>query len=212
MNFLKRLLKSPPPHTPLAPFPKGVSAEPTGVCLPQEEKSANQPPYTAVHISDVLCVTEIANAEFFVGDLFRRRFNTPSFPDMPRHFVAFYKIDENTMMPVGYVHQTPWENCYLCGGLVIDDRRYRRIPSAHRRIIRDAGGVAEYLQRESFAALEKDTLAIWGIVGDKLAEQVDLRVGFVHTDRPPLMVVWLKPLPEEEKAAWVQKAAALGMF
>jgi hypothetical protein len=199
MNFLKRLLKDRSPA-------ETVSSAPVKTAPPQV-------PYEASCISDVLCVTEIANAEFFVGDLFRRRFNTPSFPDMPRHFVAFYKIDENTMMPVGYVHQTPWENCYLCGGLVIDDRRYRLIPAAHRRIIREAGGVAEYLQRESFAAVTDDSaLAIWGIVGDKLAEQVDLRVGFVHTDAPPLMVVWLKPLPEEEKAVWIQKAAALGMF
>ena len=117
------------------------------------------------------------------------------------------------MLPIGYVHQTPWENCYLCGGLVIDDRCYRLIPAAHRRIIREAGGIAEYLQRESFAAVcDENTVAIWGLVGDKLAEQVDLRVGFVHTGAPYLMVVWLKSLPEEEKAGWIQKAAALGLF
>lgn len=168
--------------------------------------------YPASCISDILCVTEIANAEFFVGRLFRRRFNTPSFPNTPRHFVAFYKIDEKIMMPIGYVHQTPWENCYLCGGLVLDDHLYRKIPATHRRIIREAGGIAEYLQRESFAAIGKDALAIWGFVGDKLAEQVDLRVGFVHTDIPYLMVVWLKALTEEEKTAWVRKASALGPF
>ncbi|MDR2710875.1 MAG: hypothetical protein LBB65_06055 [Burkholderiales bacterium] len=200
MSFLKRFLKKQP------------SAETIPVKAAQE-KPAEVIPYPASHISDILCVTEIANAEFFVGNLFRRRFNTPSFPDMPRHFVAFYKIDEKTMLPVGYVHQTPWENCYLCGGLVIDDRRYRLIPAAHRRIIREAGGIAEHLQRESFAAIrDENTLAIWGFVGDKLAEQVDLRVGFVHTDVPYLMAVWLKPLPEEEKAALIQKAAALGGF
>jgi hypothetical protein len=193
MNFLKRLLKNrPAAEVALAP--------------------SNAEPYPASRVSDVLCVTEIASAEFFVGDLFRRRFNTPSFPDMPRHFVAFYKIDEKTMMPVGYVHQTPWEHCYLCGGLVIDDRFYRRIPAAHRRLIREAGGIAEYLQRESFAAISKEALAIWGFVGDKLAEQVDLRVGFVHTGVPYLMAVWLKPLSEEEKVVWIQKAAALGPF
>jgi hypothetical protein len=194
MNFLKRLLKN-------------RSAAEAALAPPNAE------PYLASRISDILCVTEVANAEFFVGDLFRRRFNTPSFPDIPRHFVAFYKIDEKTMMPVGYVHQTPWEHCYLCGGLVIDDRFYRLIPAAHRRLIREAGGIAEYLQRESFVAISReDTLAIWGLVGDKLAEQVDLRVGFVHTDVPYLMAVWLKPLPEEEKAVWIQKAAALGPF
>ncbi len=58
----------------------------------------------------------------------------------------------------------------------------------------------------------KIALAIWGFVGDKLAEQVDLRVGFVHTDIPYLMVVWLKALTEEEKTAWVRKASALGPF
>jgi len=195
-HFLNRLLKKQPP------------AEVAPVEMPP--KTA---PDAASSISDILCVTEIANAEFFVGDLFRRRFNTPSFPDIPRHFVAFYKTDEKTMLPIGYVHQTPWENCYLCGGLVIDDRRYRLIPAAHRRVIREAGGIAEYLQRESFAAIrDENTVAIWGLVGDKLAEQVDLRVGFVHTGVPYLMVVWLKSLSEEEKAIWIQKAATLGLF
>ncbi|MCL2309290.1 MAG: hypothetical protein FWC42_03295 [Proteobacteria bacterium] len=201
---MKRLLKKPSltKTTPVIPEKK-----------PGESPLTETAFYPASCISDVLCVTEIANAEFFVGDLFRRRFNTPSFPDTPRHFVAFYKSGERTMMPVGYVHQSPWECCFMCGGLVIDERFYRTIPAAHRRIIREAGGIAEHLLRESFAAVHcEETLAIWGFVGDKLAEQVDLRVGFVHSGIPHLMVVWLKSLPEEEKTAWIRKVAALGPF
>ncbi|MCL2871413.1 MAG: hypothetical protein FWF41_00245 [Betaproteobacteria bacterium] len=202
-NFLKCLLKK----QPLAESVVSVGT------APEIALSSDMVPYPATCVSDILCVTETANAEFFVGNLFRRRFNTSSFPDMPRHFVAFYKTDKKTMLPVGYVHQTPWESCYLCGGLVIDERFYRLVPATHRRMIREAGGIAEYLQRESFAAIrDENTVAIWGFVGDKLAEQVDLRVGFVHTDVPYLMVVWLKPLPEEEKATLIQKATALGEF
>lgn len=100
----------------------------------------------------------------------------------------------------------------LCGGLVIDERRYRDIPAAHRKIIRNAGGIAEQLQRQSIDAVRAETKVIWGHVGDALARQVDLRVGFEPTDDPYIMAVWLQILPEEEKKTLFEKVKAIGSF
>jgi hypothetical protein len=112
---------------------------------------------------------------------------------------------------VGYIHYTRFEDSVLCGGMVIDDRLYRRIPSDHRRLIRAGGGIAEKMLRDSFARL-RHVPAIWGYVGDKQAEEVDSRVGFRHTSHPHVMVVWNVELPESEKAARLERVIALGPF
>ncbi len=54
-------------------------------------------------------VVEVADADFLVGDLFRRRFGTDSFPRTPKHFVAFYRDASGGLLPLGYVHFEIWE-------------------------------------------------------------------------------------------------------
>ncbi len=184
-----------------------VKSETEGAASDRETVTESPP-----RLEDILAVSEVDQAEFFVGDLFKRRFNTSAAPDYPRHFVAFYKPVPNTMIPVGYVHQSTWEGCHLCGGLVIDDRLYRRMSAPHRKVIRDAGGIAELLLKESFARVMPQSIAIWGYVGDKQAEQVDLRVGFRHTHHPLVMVIWNQDLDEAQKAQWIERVVALGPF
>lgn len=93
----------------------------------------------------------------------------------------------------------------------MDDRAYRRLPAAHRAAIKSAGGIAEIMLRETFARL-RDAPAIWGYVGDKLAEVVDLRGGFVHTGVKHVMVVWNRDMDADEKASRLAKVVALGPF
>jgi len=166
--------------------------------------------FKAATVDEVLRIEEVANAEFYVGDLFRRRFRGDP-PDYPKHFVAFYKPDRSMLQAVGYVHYTSFEDSWLCGGLVIDDRLYRRMPAAHRNLIREAGGIAEKLLRDTFARLA-DAPAIWGYVGDALAEKVDLRAGFRHTTDRYVMVCWNKTLPDDEKQQRLARVVALGPF
>jgi len=151
--------------------------------------------FKAATVDEVLRIEEVANAEFYVGDLFRRRFRGDP-PDYPKHFVAFYKPDRSMLQAVGYVHYTSFEDSWLCGGLVIDDRLYRRMPAAHRNLIREAGGIAEKLLRDTFA----------------LAEKVDLRAGFRHTTDRYVMVCWNKTLPDDEKQQRLARVVALGPF
>lgn len=164
----------------------------------------------ASSIDDIVRVEEVTDAEFFVGDLFRRRFRADP-PSYPRSFVAFYRPTRSTLEAVGYVHYLAFEDSFLCGGLVIDERRYRQMPLNHRKVIKAGGGIAEKMLRETFARL-RDSPAIWGYVGDVLAEKVDLRVGFRHTEDRHIMVCWNKELSPEEKAQRLARVAALGPF
>jgi len=166
----------------------------------------------APDLDSIFYIVEVDDAEPLVGTLFRRRFNTDSFPDNPHHFVALARLPDNSLLTLGYVHYTLWENCALCGGLVIDDRHYRRLPHQHRQILKRAGGIAELLLRQTLHRLPPNLVAIWGHVGNQQARKVDLRVGFEDTDDPYLMVIWRQDLSDTEKAEWIKKALAITPF
>jgi hypothetical protein len=173
--------------------------------------ASEQPDFVvASSIDDLIRVEEVADAEFFIGDLFRRRFHGDP-PDYPRSFVAFHQPGRSRLEAVGYVHYLAFEDSYLCGGLVIDARRYRRMPVEHRNAIRSVGGIAEMMLRVTFARLA-DSPAIWGYVGDALAEKVDLRAGFRHTTHRHIMVCWNKEMSAEEKEQRLARVAAFGPF
>jgi hypothetical protein len=149
-------------------------------------------------------VREVQDAAI-AADLFRRKF-AQEIPDFPKHFVAM--IGERC---AGYVHYTPWQGDYLCGGLCIDDRVYRSLDAASRAWIRERGGIAEIMMRAAHAALP-DAPTIWGYIGDKQAEVVDRRVGFVPVAEPYLFAIWQKPLSDEAKATRIAEALKLGPF
>jgi hypothetical protein len=164
-------------------------------------------------LGHVCFVVEVDAAEKLVGKLFRRRFGIDSFPEEPRHFVAFAVLPDGSLLTLGYVHYTIWESSALCGGLVIDERHYRKLPAHTRKLIKQAGGVAELLLESSFSRLSESTIAIWGHVGDLQSEKVCSRVGFEHTDSEHVMVVWRSSsLSSAEKQNWVNRVAALGAF
>ncbi|NLD15350.1 MAG: hypothetical protein GX665_09735 [Gammaproteobacteria bacterium] len=163
-------------------------------------------------LDEIFSVVEVSNAEFFVGALFRRRFGCDSFPETPRHFVAFFRQRDGSQLALGYVHFEMWQQQALCGGLVIDERAWRHLPTAERALLRQQGGVAELMLRASFDMLPQNLMAIWGYVGDKQAEKVDLRVGFRHTGADKIMVIWRNDPGEQEKQRWLQKIIDLGPF
>ena len=211
MSILERLFgrlqadTSPPATTPsacVAPAPQFP--------VDSARIDSDEPPIDAESIADIVRVEEVSDAEFYAGDLFRRRFRANP-PDFPKHYVAFYRHGRTRYLPVGYIHHSAFEDMFLCGGMVIDERLYRRIPAPHRRLIKDTGGVAEIMLRETFARLGTAP-AIWGYVGDKQAEEVDVRAGFRHTHHPHVMVVWNRKLPEPEKTARLERVIALGPF
>lgn len=192
---------APAPASPL-PGPASVPAAPPA-----------RPPAPVRSVAEMLRVIEVDDAEALVGALFRRRFGIDSFPAEPRHFVGFYKASDGALLPLGYVHHQIWENNSLCGGLVIDERLYRRLPAADRAQIHAAGGIAEAMLRGSFALLDEGLVAIWAHVGNPQSEKVCLRVGYRRTATDYVMVIWRQPeLSAEEKAAWIKRVEAYGPF
>lgn len=158
-------------------------------------------------------VLELDQAEAVAGPLFKRRFRTDSFPDTPRHYVAFARLRDASLVSLGYVHYTVLEDVALCGGLVIDDQHYRRLPQNFRAEIVRAGGIAENLLKISFDRLPAQVRSIWGHVGDRQSEKVCLRVGFERTNVQFLLAVWRDAsLGESEKAALIQRVEALTPF
>lgn len=162
-------------------------------------------------IADLVAVVELddAAAAREVGPLFRRLFGD-DLPAFPRHFVLRY-VGAATPVPLAYAHFTPWEGCYLGGGMAFDERVYRRIASAHRARIRAAGGVTEFLLRRIRERLA-DAIALFGHVGEPRAERVDLRAGYERTAHPHVIVCWQRELPRAEREVLVARVAALGPF
>jgi hypothetical protein len=217
-SLFERLQKRRPQPNPIRLAQEAVepiSVTPTAtvssIVIDQSTSSSDTAELTiATTAADILRVEEVTDPEFYIGDLFRRRFGGDP-PNYPRHFVAFYRPTRDAYQAVGYVHYSPFEDTFLCGGLVIDDRLYRKMPSEHRRCVKEAGGIAELMLRDTFARLA-DAPAIWGYVGNKQAEAVDLRAGFVHTHHKYVMVVWNRALPEDEKAQRLDRVIAIGPF
>src|ERR1700730_179889 len=100
----------------------------TEVASPVMDDVRGEWPSNAASSQDLLCVREVTDAESFVGELFRRKFRSAP-PDFPLHFVSFYRAAATNIQAIGYVHYSEFEDCYLCGGLAIDDRLYRTMPA-----------------------------------------------------------------------------------
>lgn len=162
-------------------------------------------------IADLVDVVEMtdADAAHAVGALFERLFGDP-LPDFPRHFVLRY-VAGGDAVPLAYAHFTPWEGCYLGGGMAFDERAYRQLTAVHRARIREAGGVTEFLLRRIRAMLP-DAIALFGHVGEPRAERVDLRAGYERTPYPHVIVCWQRDLPGPERDALLARVAAVGPF
>jgi len=154
-------------------------------------------------------IVEVDDVERYAGALFRRCFHNPP-PDAPRHFVALVDA-EGEERTIGYIHYAKLDDVYLGGGMCIDERVFRRLPTERREHLKQAGGIAEQMLRYTTAALA-DANAIFGYVGDKRAERVDLRAGFEHTGTEHLIVFWPRLVPVEEQRAIIARVARVGPF
>ena len=181
---------------------------PAEASTPPAAGSSDTPPVVLPFIR----IEEVDDAAPYAGRLFLEKFKHP-IPDYPRHFVAFYEIPPEPRVAIGYVHYLKQDDVYLCGGMCVDTRAYRRMPPAHMQSLRAAGSLAEYLLRQTFGMVGP-CAAIFGSVGDATARVVDLRAGFIDTGLPHLMVVWRDAAgaADTEKAVIIAKVAALGGF
>lgn len=145
-------------------------------------------------------VLEIHDAEYFVGDLFRRVFHADP-PNYPRHFVCLYRGDDGGIRTAGYAHFSAFESIHLLGGLVSDKSLYSVMPAHHRAEL-PHGSIAELLLSEALEML-KESSGVFAIIGDARSVEVNRNVGLIATHIPNLYVAWKREFPEE-----IQRAAA----
>jgi hypothetical protein len=158
-----------------------------------------------------LTTQEVDDARADAGELFRRSFGH-DIPTYPRHFVLLYTPPgESERRVVAYVHQMPYREVYLGGGMCVDERAYREFPRWLFAQVRAEGGLATIVTRDSLAMLD-DAPAAFGHVGEPRARQADLRTGYVDTGLPHLMVFWRKPLSDAEKKRLIGVAESHGPF
>jgi hypothetical protein len=159
-----------------------------------------------------LVTEEVADARGDAGALFRRAFGH-EIPDYPRHFVLLYQpgAASGGRRVVAYVHQTPYREVHLGGGMCVDERAYRGFPRWLFAQVREQGGLATIVTRDSIAMMGESPAA-FGHVGEPRARQADLRTGFVDTGRPHLMVFWRRALPEAEQRRLIDMVEAHGPF
>lgn len=157
-----------------------------------------------------LHITEVRDAEFYVGPLFRRKFGHPP-PDYPRHFIAFYRHGAHHFAPLGYMHVLPAGRIALIGGACTDGQVFKLMTEQQARGIKDAGGVMYNLLRHVFTHLTEYE-GFFGNVGNPRAEAVDLQAGFRHTGVPRLIAYFPRPITPWRKKRLIRRVAAMGTF
>ncbi len=162
-------------------------------------------------IRKFLTITEIDDADFLVGDLFRRKFGDPP-PDVGRHLVALYRDADGTQHLAGYSHMRSFGDVYLSGGSCSNGAAVARMRADEREALYAAGGTWYLILKYAFARYANCCDAFFGHCGDKRALEVALSAGFVKTEFEPIIVLWHKPLPDVFRRALTAKVVALGPF
>ncbi|MCV6627257.1 MAG: polysaccharide deacetylase family protein [Cellvibrionaceae bacterium] len=181
--------------------------------LYEAAKAESQPQTQPLKLEDVFGVVEVDQAEFLAGDLFRRRFNTDSFPETPHHYIAFVKLACGNLVRVGYIHQTAWNGCFLTGGLVSENQPATPIPKAIKALIWEHGGVAKLLMSYAVNSVPADTKAVWAYSGHPSTLKMCDELGLLPTSAPHVRMKWLDTsADEQERARYLAQVVALGPF
>ena len=174
--------------------------------------------------NNALKVFEIKDAVNYAGVLFQESSNsafpvpaaykildTQIQPEDWRQFVAIYTWPDGIEECVGFCNWIKYKDVYLEGGLAVQKNFYRRLSKPHFAECSARGGVAQIMM-ETAATKLTDCAAWFGYVGDAKSMRVGLRVGYVRTAHPYLIVKWLRLLPAAEMQAWIDDVTKIGPF
>ena len=156
-----------------------------------------------------LDIVEVPAASAQSADLFRRVFRA-EIPDFPRHFEIVATGRDNPGARLGYVHYSSFDTAWLAGGLVVAAMEFRRLDSQTADLVREAGGLAEWLMSESCRYLGGD--AVFAYMGDRKSITVNTRVGFRPTGHQYLYVILRDTVPDERASAIIEKVRQIGPF
>lgn len=164
-----------------------------------------------VALHGFLTITEIDDAGFLVGPLFRKKFGEYP-PKEPRHLVCLYRDADGAQHTVGYSHMRPFGDVYLSGGSCTSGDTLRRMQAHEREAVEASEGIWFYLLKYAFRRFANNCDAFFGHCGNPRALEVALAAGFVKTDHTPIIVNWHKPMHAVFQRALVAKVIALGPF
>jgi hypothetical protein len=153
---------------------------------------------------------ELGSTPASVDALFRRSFGH-EIPRYPRHFVLWYEPPGAVARPAAYVHQLPFHDVHLAGGMCVDAGVYRQLEKPVFEAVRQAGGFATIVMTDSYGLLG-DSPAVFGHVNEPRARQADYRAGMVDTDREYLMVYWRREVSDADKRRLIDLVAEHGAF
>ncbi|MEP7043033.1 MAG: hypothetical protein ABI843_08210 [Dokdonella sp.] len=163
------------------------------------------------HLRNFLTISEIDDADFLVGDLFRRKFaSTP--PEVGCHLVALYRDADGGLHLAGYSHMRAFGEVYLSGGSCSEGDTIRAMRPSERDAIYAAGGVWHLILKYAFERYADDCDAFFGHCGDRRALEVAHAAGFVDAGPEHLIVNWHKPVHPNIQRALIAKVEALGPF
>lgn len=158
-----------------------------------------------------LTITEVAEGPFFVNDLFRRKFGGDA-PDIPRHFMAFYKDAAGALHVAGFSHMLRYNTVYLSGGSCSDGNTLKKMSAEELAIVKEQGGIWAMILRHCWSRLDGECEAYFGHCGDPRARVVALSTGFVVTHTPVHIARWHKPLSDQRKTELLDSVIAIGLF
>jgi hypothetical protein len=140
--------------------------------------------------------------------LFMRSFRSAA-PDYPRHFIAVRRTPAGDEVSA-YIHFTAWQpGVFLCGGLCVDTRVYRRLTAGERKQVADAGSLSRWCTDQSILALGPKR-AVFAYTGDHRSRRDGFAIGSLPVGRY-LIVQWHDE-PLEQRDALVRRVEALGAF
>lgn len=142
-----------------------------------------------------------------IAALFRRAFGADP-PREPWHFAAHPLQGGPAAAYVHYIEYRP--GVFLCGGLCVDARAYRRLATRERRRIARDGSLSRWLLARSIEALPAKQ-AVFAYTGSAQSRRDVLALGFEAVAAPHLYVQW-HACPEDMRAARAAEIAALGPF
>lgn len=156
-------------------------------------------------------ITELDDADFLIGDLFRRKFAHPP-PGFRRHLAALYRDPAGAYHVAGYSHMRPHEEVYLSGGSCSNGETIKRMQTDELAALKAAGGVYHLILRYAFRKYADCCDAFLGYSSDVRALEVAFASGFVVTEYPRLFAHWHKPLADDARRRITAKIDALGAF
>jgi len=178
---------------------------------PMEFRDPPDPAVEFPELSSFWQTTEVSAGQFFINELFRRKFRSDA-PDFGHHWVSFYKLLDGSCRPVNYIHARKYGPMILIGGVMTDGDALKQMAPEHRQVMKDAGGCYYSALRHVFATMADQCEAYMGLITDSRSMMVSCAAGFEKTEHEKLVAYFHKPISAKRKEELIRAALEIGPF